>query len=155
MRIARPFVMFCCGLIVGWLAVGSFMMVHDRAGIGGVLWVVILWLPVAAVYSVIIVAASHRLSRTFSAYAASSARLRRRFASILRVLAAIFFQAGVSPVAPRHSFGSCRGRCIRVGSRRAVSHTHGSNQSMKPTAPLRCKFSVLATTPCRGLSLSR
>ena len=30
-----------------------------------------------------------------------------------------------------------------------------SNQTMKPTAPLRNKFSVLATTPCRGLSLSR
>jgi len=30
-----------------------------------------------------------------------------------------------------------------------------SNQSMKPTAPSRRKSSVLATTPCRGLSLSR
>src|ERR1700730_9165032 len=30
-----------------------------------------------------------------------------------------------------------------------------SNQSMKPTAPLQNKFSVFATTPCRGLSLSR
>jgi len=30
-----------------------------------------------------------------------------------------------------------------------------SNQSMKPTAPLRDNFSVFATTPCRGLSLSR
>jgi hypothetical protein len=30
-----------------------------------------------------------------------------------------------------------------------------SNQSMKPTAPLQYKFSVFATTPCRGLSLSR
>ena len=35
-----------------------------------------------------------------------------------------------------------------------VAHT-ASNQSMKPTAPLRNKFSELATTPCRGLSLSR
>jgi hypothetical protein len=26
---------------------------------------------------------------------------------------------------------------------------------MKPTAPFRNKFSVFATTPCRGLSLSR
>jgi hypothetical protein len=26
---------------------------------------------------------------------------------------------------------------------------------MKPTAPLRCAVSVFATTPCRGLSLSR
>ncbi len=32
---------------------------------------------------------------------------------------------------------------------------NGSNQSMKPTAPLRYKLSVFATTPCRGLSLSR
>jgi hypothetical protein len=30
-----------------------------------------------------------------------------------------------------------------------------SNQSMKPTAPPRNAFSVFATTPCRGLSLSR
>jgi hypothetical protein len=30
-----------------------------------------------------------------------------------------------------------------------------SNQSMKPTARLRNNFSVLATTPCRGLSRSR
>ncbi len=30
-----------------------------------------------------------------------------------------------------------------------------SNQSMKPTAPLRNNHSVFATTPCRGLSLSR
>src|SRR5215475_13147837 len=30
-----------------------------------------------------------------------------------------------------------------------------SNQSMKPTAPSRHHFSELATTPCRGLSLSR
>ena len=30
-----------------------------------------------------------------------------------------------------------------------------SNHSMKPTAPLRNAFSVFATTPCRGLSLSR
>jgi hypothetical protein len=31
----------------------------------------------------------------------------------------------------------------------------GSNQSMKPTAPSRNKFRVVAATPCRGLSLSR
>ncbi len=30
-----------------------------------------------------------------------------------------------------------------------------SNQSMKPTAPFRNNPSVVATTPCRGLSLSR
>jgi hypothetical protein len=30
-----------------------------------------------------------------------------------------------------------------------------SNQSMKPTAPPRNTFSVISTTPCRGLSLSR
>jgi hypothetical protein len=32
---------------------------------------------------------------------------------------------------------------------------HSPNQSMKPTAPRRNKSSVFATTPCRGLSLSR
>jgi hypothetical protein len=36
---------------------------------------------------------------------------------------------------------------IRTGRR--------SNQSMKPTAPFGNKSSVFATTPCRGLSLSR
>jgi hypothetical protein len=36
-----------------------------------------------------------------------------------------------------------------------VVDTQRSNQSMKPTAPLRGNFSVFATTPCRGLSLSR
>jgi hypothetical protein len=30
-----------------------------------------------------------------------------------------------------------------------------SNQTMKPTAPLRDAPRVFATTPCRGLSLSR
>jgi hypothetical protein len=34
-------------------------------------------------------------------------------------------------------------------------HRNTPNQSMKPTAPLRGNFSVFATTPCRGLSLSR
>jgi hypothetical protein len=29
------------------------------------------------------------------------------------------------------------------------------SESMKPTAPLRNESSVFATTPCRGLSLSR
>jgi hypothetical protein len=29
------------------------------------------------------------------------------------------------------------------------------NQAMKPTAPYRVNASNLATTPCRGLSLSR
>jgi hypothetical protein len=33
--------------------------------------------------------------------------------------------------------------------------TTRSNQSMKPTAPLRNEFSMFATTPRRGLSLSR
>src|SRR5690242_4486444 len=30
-----------------------------------------------------------------------------------------------------------------------------SNESMKPTAPLRSSFIVFASTPCHGLSLSR
>jgi steroid delta-isomerase-like uncharacterized protein len=37
----------------------------------------------------------------------------------------------------------------------ATSVVNESNQSIKPTSPLRDNFSVLATTPCRGLSLSR
>jgi hypothetical protein len=46
----------------------------------------------------------------------------------------------------------------RFSSRR-VRYIHvlitRSNQTMKPTSPFRDKFSVFATTPCRGLSLSR
>jgi hypothetical protein len=38
---------------------------------------------------------------------------------------------------------------------RRMSLARASNQSMKPTAPWRNNFSVFATTPCRGLSLSR
>jgi hypothetical protein len=66
MRIARAFAVFCCGVIAGWLAVACFMVLHDRAGIGEVLWLVALWLPVAAVYSVMIVAASRRLLARFA-----------------------------------------------------------------------------------------
>jgi hypothetical protein len=39
--------------------------------------------------------------------------------------------------------------------RNKILFPKSSNQSMKPTAPFRNKFSVFATTPCRGLSLSR
>ena len=47
-------------------------------------------------------------------------------------------------------------RQLRVTRVISVRHlNNASNQSMKPTAPLRCNFSVLTTTPCRGLSLSR
>jgi hypothetical protein len=40
------------------------------------------------------------------------------------------------------------------GSTKVKTRTNHPNRSMKPTAPLRHKFSVFATTPCRGLSLS-
>jgi hypothetical protein len=66
MRIARAFAAFFCGVLAGWLAVGCFMVVHDRAGIGDALWLVTLWLPVAGIYSVIIVAASRRLLARFA-----------------------------------------------------------------------------------------
>jgi hypothetical protein len=66
MRIARAFAAFFCGVLAGWLVVGCFMVVHDRAGIGDALWLVTLWLPVAGVYSVIIVAASRRLLARFA-----------------------------------------------------------------------------------------
>src|SRR5713101_8556941 len=44
---------------------------------------------------------------------------------------------------------------LRSVRERVDKRLQTSNQSMKPTAPLRDNFSVLATTPCRGLSLSR
>src|SRR6266542_3516314 len=66
MRIARAFAAFFCGVLTGWPVVACYMMVHDGADIGSVLRFVTLWLPVAAVYSVIIVAASHRLLARFA-----------------------------------------------------------------------------------------
>jgi uncharacterized YccA/Bax inhibitor family protein len=48
--------------------------------------------------------------------------------------------------------------CVLIGyfiHAHLVVESDSSNQTMKPTAPLRCNFSVFATTPCRGLSLSR
>ena len=45
---------------------------------------------------------------------------------------------------------------VRTGTTSKWFATNPSpNQSMKPTAPLRYNFSVFATNPCRGLSLSR
>ena len=51
----------------------------------------------------------------------------------------------------------CRASVVYgLGELKRKRHEHiGSNQTMKPTAPLRNAFSVFATTPCRGLSLSR
>lgn len=66
MRIVQAFATISCGAIAGWLAVASFMVLHDRASIGEVLWLVTLWLPVAAVYSAIIVAVSYRLLARFA-----------------------------------------------------------------------------------------
>src|SRR6266487_3858966 len=65
MRIARAFAAFFCGVLAGWLVVG-FMLVHEGTDIGDLRRLVTLWLPVAAVYSVIIVAASHRLLARFA-----------------------------------------------------------------------------------------
>ncbi len=66
MTIARAFAAFFCGVLAGWLVVACFMMVHERDDIGSVRRFVTLWLPVAVVYSVIIVAASHRLLARFA-----------------------------------------------------------------------------------------
>src|SRR5215471_13333133 len=66
MKTSRAFAAFCCGVIVGWATVVCFMFRHDRSGIGGVLWLITLWLPVAATYSVIIIAVSHWLLGRFA-----------------------------------------------------------------------------------------
>src|SRR4029077_11959416 len=59
-------------------------------------------------------------SRALCTHVASSAWLCRRLASILRILAAVL--SFLSSFDSRRSFGSCRDRWIRVGSRRAASH---------------------------------
>ena len=43
----------------------------------------------------------------------------------------------------------------KVNGRKTYLRTDRSNHSMKPTAAFRHASSVIATTPCRGLSLSR
>jgi hypothetical protein len=64
--IARAFAAFFCGVLAGWLVVAYFMRFHQGTDIGEVRRLVTLWLPVAAVYSVVIVAASHRLLARFA-----------------------------------------------------------------------------------------
>jgi hypothetical protein len=66
MKIVQGFATISYGAIAGWLAVASFMVLHDGASIGEVLWLVTLWLPVAAVYSAIIVAVSYRVLARFA-----------------------------------------------------------------------------------------
>ena len=65
MIIARAFAAFFGGVLAGWLVV-CFMMRHEGTEIGEMRRLVILWLPVAAIYSVIIIAASHRLLARFA-----------------------------------------------------------------------------------------
>jgi hypothetical protein len=50
----------------------------------------------------------------------------------------------------RHSFDRCDQKTFEI-----AKIDPPSNQTMKPTAPLPDNFSLFATTPCRGLSLSR
>jgi hypothetical protein len=64
--IARAFAAFFCGVLAGWLVVAYFMRFHQGTDIGDLRRLVTLWLPVAAVYAVIIVAASHRLLARFA-----------------------------------------------------------------------------------------
>ena len=53
----------------------------------------------------------------------------------------------------RFRTGSCL-MATRQESDRSCEEEMRSNQSMKPTAPFRCKSNVLTMPPCRGLSVS-
>jgi len=55
----------------------------------------------------------------------------------------------------QHSQSAERPASSALGCSSGQGRRKTSNQSMKPTAPLRSNFSLVATTPCRGLSLSR
>jgi len=66
MTIVRAFTLFWFSVIAGWVAVGCFMVIHDRSDFASLLWLVTLWLPVAALYSVIIVLGSRRLLARFA-----------------------------------------------------------------------------------------
>ena len=124
MRIARAFAAFFCGVLAGWLVIACFMMVHDGVDIGGVLRLVTLWLPVAAVYSVVIVAASHRLLARFAP------TLLLLLGCVVGLLPFLGYWPpyfpDFRPLIARRSFGSCRDRWIRVGSRRVASHAFWS-----------------------------
>jgi len=59
-----------------------------------------------------------------------------------------FFQ-GIETVVAVYSYLRLVWRCLRSHCgryERPIGETNGPNQPMKPTAPLRCKFSMLATT---------
>jgi hypothetical protein len=68
----------------------------------------------------------------------------------LEVLATRFDLIGLEPCLQRN-----RLLTELVSSQGVIRLRNTSNRSMKPAAPLRYNFSVFATTPCRGLSLSR
>ena len=53
----------------------------------------------------------------------------------------------------RFRTGSCL-MATRQESDRSCEEEMRSNQSMKPTAPFRCKSNVSTMPPCRGLSVS-
>ena len=57
--------------------------------------------------------------------------------------------------APTQDFARTYPRTAKLYHAWIASQRHTSNQSMKSIAPFRSKFSVVATTPFRGLSLFR
>ena len=72
----------------------------------------------------------------------------------LRFPSCLFVSLLRSALPQLRTVSSCAGDIVST-SRHQGRHTKTSNQSMKPTAPWRNEFSVFATAPCRGLSLSR
>src|SRR6266446_4654619 len=113
--------------------------------------------------------------RSISRHSISKSRSRspeRVFALAFYYLSAASLSASRVTSSPLRSYGlllpvSCSS-CPALGfsdcivyvyvppaeTRENCMDTNASNQSMKPTAPLRGDFRVFATTPCRGLSLS-
>ena len=67
---------------------------------------------------------------------------------------AFYEKLGICPSCG-HSGTAERSATVDIPPFSAYAGESASNQSMKPTAPWRCNFMVFATTPCRGLSLSR
>jgi hypothetical protein len=93
-----------------------------------------------------------RLSRQIGIPLTRSGRQRKvgRALGCCVVIAAL-----VAPLALLITLPSAFGYRSLFPKTSSVKLDESPNQSMKPTAPLQSKSSVLARTPCRGSSLSR
>ncbi len=100
-----------------------------------------------------------RAPLTFSAFIATQIHTAEMFSSIIVPVLDLLDISSCDRFAGTGALSKLRRRStfhfhLRLLSQVCLEH-YGSNQSMKPTAPLRCNFSEVVAAPCGGLSLSR